>query len=225
MVDDGRDDDDGGDEPDDGADDAHRRLGGHGQAPGEAAGGGHHLAQRTSRPHRAEQPDERGNPAGAVGLGERSVDLDGDRPAEPGRIVDVISFDPPGEEPQRTDDEQRQWHEEQEQPERQRAADDRARSLPIALVDPETDIDQRTVVVLVDELVDPRLLVGEPGAAPVDQRPHPAPAQGGIRDRSDLADVDLVDVGLVDVDLVGRRGGRDIAASVAGADVAAAVSL
>ena len=90
--------------------------------------------------------------------------------------------------------------------------------LPIALVDPQADVDQRTVVVLVDELVDPRLLVGEPGAAALDQRPHPAPTQGSISDRRDLADVDVVGV-------VGRLDGRHIVNLVAVGHVAAAVSL
>ena len=39
---------------------------------------------------------------------------------------------------------------------------------------------------LVDQLVDPRLLVGEPLPAPFDERPQPASAQGRIGDRRDV---------------------------------------
>jgi hypothetical protein len=84
-------------------------------------------------------------------LVERRADLFGKAAADAGVVGDVFGVDPAGEEPGKADDKHEQRDEEQEQAERERAADDGAGDLAVPPVGPQGDVDQRPVLVLVQQ--------------------------------------------------------------------------
>ncbi len=81
---------------------------------------------------------------------ERGADLYGQAAGNAGHAVDLVAGHEPGDEPRDPDGEHQQRGKEEKQPERDRAADHRSLTLPIAAVQAKRDADDRHVFVLVE---------------------------------------------------------------------------
>ena len=149
-------------QPDDRPDQPRRRLDAHRLLPRQAARRDEHLAQRAP----GEEPC-RTRPASTaiqrvlVGWVRAVLICAARLPVMP---ASSISSSPITERrnPRTPTDEQQQGDEEQEQPEGDGAADDRAGALAVALVDAQPDVDDGMVAVPLEQLLDACLARGQP---------------------------------------------------------------
>jgi hypothetical protein len=105
-------------------------------------------------------------------LRERRVDLRGEAAGHPRLLVDVVGVHPGRDDAEEPDDEEQEGHKEQEEPQGDGCANDRARRLAVTAVEPQSEVHQRPIPIPLAELVHSSLPGADAGPPPRHQPAH-----------------------------------------------------